>query len=187
MLHKNTKNGWMNGGKIRKMLKAELKARVLNRVTKGSVPNVNSMAKYDITLEEINLLRAEYGFEPLIINVPMFLRERDCGDIEGRTADNIPARSEVIDDIDRGEDEVEQRSRPTPESVRRETEDLERRRRTAEKVRRIRQRSTYSCDSTPQSPARHGASPSKNRPSTSSTAAKIRTRIRACSRGLWRI
>ena len=45
-------------------VKAELKARVLNRVTKGSVPNVNSMAKYDITLEEINLLRAEYGFEP---------------------------------------------------------------------------------------------------------------------------
>ena len=111
-------------------LKKELKARVLNRVKKGAVPNVNSMAKYGITLEDINLLRAEYGYEPLIITVPMFLRERDCGDIEGRTADNIPAVSDVVDDIGRREQEVEQRPRPTPESVARDTELLQRSRQT---------------------------------------------------------
>ena len=108
-------------------VKAELKARVMNRVKKGSVPNVGSMAKYGITLEDINLLRAEHGYDPLLINVPMFLRERECGDIEGRTADNIPAMSDVVDDIDRREEEVVQR--PTPESVRRDAEVLEARQR----------------------------------------------------------
>ena len=135
--HKDWMDNWRSNPEN---LKAELKARVLNRVKKGSIPNVSSMARYDITLEEVNLLRAEYGYEPLIINVPMFLRERECGDIEGRVADNIPARSAVVEDIDQREDEVEQPrrrtplpTRPTPESVRQETEQLERRLTTAPK------------------------------------------------------
>ena len=73
----------------------------------------------------------------------MFLRERECGDIEGRVADNIPARSAIVEDIDRREDNDEEvvqpprrqplPTRPTPESVREDTERLERQLTTAQK------------------------------------------------------
>ena len=115
--HKDWMDNWRSNPEN---VVAELKARVLNRVKKGSVPNVKSMAKYDITLEEVNLLRREYGYDPLIINVPMFLRERECGDIEGRVADNIPARSAIVEDIDQREDDEEEvvqspRRQPLPQ------------------------------------------------------------------------
>ncbi len=90
--------------------KRELKERVLRRVAKGAVPTIGSMAKYDITLEDINQLRKLNGFEPLIMNVPMFLesrRERVAG------ADYIPEQSEVVGEFVPADQEVEQAPRDT--------------------------------------------------------------------------
>lgn len=99
-------------------VKRELKERVLRRVASGAVPNVKSMALYDITLEDINQLRNVNGLEPLIMNVPMFLMSREGRDIQGRNeGDYIPDQSEFVGEfIPEDEQEVEQRRRePTPQ------------------------------------------------------------------------
>ena len=41
--------------------KRELKERVLRRVAKGAVPTIGSMAKYDITLEDTDLMWMYYS------------------------------------------------------------------------------------------------------------------------------
>ena len=98
-------------------VKRELKERVLRRVANGAVPNVNSMVQYDITLEDINQYRNVNGFEPLIMNVPMFLLSREGRDVSGRNeGDFIPDQSEFVGDFTPDDDEVEQpRREPTPQ------------------------------------------------------------------------
>tara|TARA_R110002153_G_scaffold76116_1_gene196287 strand:- start:6481 stop:8028 length:1548 start_codon:yes stop_codon:yes gene_type:complete len=91
----------------------ENKERVLRRVAKGSVPNVDSMSRYDITLEDINQVRKINNLDPVIMNIPMFLQSRMYRDgADGREAegDFVPDVSEVRDEyVPRVDEEVEQR------------------------------------------------------------------------------
>ena len=93
----------------------EYKQRVLRRVARGATPNAGSMEKYDITLEDINQLRSVNEFDPIVMNVPMFLLTRRGRDRAGRTeADFVPDLSEVQDEFRPAEsdEEVEQELQP---------------------------------------------------------------------------
>ncbi len=94
----------------------ENKERVLRRVATGSVPNVDSMARYDITLEDINQVRRINGLEALVMNIPMFLQSRMYRDgADGREAEDdfVPDVSEVRNEyVPRDDEEVDQ---PEPE------------------------------------------------------------------------
>ena len=92
----------------------EYKQRVLRRVAKGAVPNVESMEKYDITLEDINNLRKQYDYDPIVMNIPMFLQSRLYRGRDGvAEADFVPDASEVVDEYRPGE-EVDQ---PAPQET----------------------------------------------------------------------
>ena len=91
----------------------ENKERVLRRVAKGSVPNVDSMKRYDITLEDINQVRKINDLDPVIMNIPMFLQSRmyrDRADRREAEGDFVPDVSEIRDEyVPRADEEVEQR------------------------------------------------------------------------------
>tara|TARA_Y100000389_G_scaffold191937_1_gene218840 strand:+ start:761 stop:1027 length:267 start_codon:yes stop_codon:yes gene_type:complete len=54
----------------------ENKAKVFRRIAKGSVPNSNSMTKYNITEKELNDLRADFGFPPVKKMMSLHLKNR---------------------------------------------------------------------------------------------------------------
>jgi len=92
-------------------VREELKQRVLNRIKKGAIPNVSSMSKYNITLEEVNRYRVSQGMTPITMNVPMFLKSDLYSDSAGgiTEADAIPAMSEALGEVNFDSDEeVEQ-------------------------------------------------------------------------------
>ena len=91
-------------------VKEELKQRVLNRIKKGAIPNVSSMAKYNITLEEVNRYRVTQGMTPITMNVPMFLKSEMYSDSAGgiTEVDAIPAMSEAVGEVNFDDEEVEQ-------------------------------------------------------------------------------
>lgn len=96
-------------------VKNEYKQRILRRVAKGAIPHVGSMEKYDITLEDINNLRKQYDYEPIVMNIPMFLQSRLYRGREGiAEVDFVPDVSEVVDEYRPGErdEEVEQPAPP---------------------------------------------------------------------------
>ena len=89
----------------------ELKQRVLNRIKKGAIPNVKSMAKYNITLEEVNRYRVTQSMTPITMNVPMFLKSDLYTDRAGgiTEADAIPAMSEAVGEVNfDSDDEIQQ-------------------------------------------------------------------------------
>jgi hypothetical protein len=96
-------------------VKEENKRRVLNRIKKGGIPNVDSMRIYDITLEDINRLREQYEFEPIVLNVPMFLQSRLYRGRDGvAEADFVQEVSEVQDEY-RPQQEDEEVDQPGPD------------------------------------------------------------------------
>ena len=97
-------------------VKNEYKQRVLRRIAKGAVPHVGSMERYDITLEDINNLRKQYDFDPIIMNIPMFMQSRLYRGRDGQAeGDFVPDVSEVVDEYRPGErdEEVEQAEPPS--------------------------------------------------------------------------
>ena len=90
----------------------ENKQRILRRVAKGAVPQVTSMERNDITLEDINDVRKINALEPIVMNIPMFLQSRRYRDrVESREAeaDFVPDVSEVRDDyVPQDDEEIEQ-------------------------------------------------------------------------------
>lgn len=54
-------------------MKNENKAKILRRVANGSIPNVGSLDRYDITLDDINEIRQRNGMRSLDTNIPYFM------------------------------------------------------------------------------------------------------------------
>lgn len=55
----------------------ENKSKILRRIAQGSIPNVKSLEKYDITPEDINVIRKANGLPETGFRIPYYMKERN--------------------------------------------------------------------------------------------------------------
>jgi hypothetical protein len=96
----------------------ENKEKVFRRILSGKVPHVGTLAKYDITLTELNNLRREKGFTEIsYLRIPYYLQARERNVAEGLMGDGVPEASVQFGGFPQEEGENEVTSRPAAVNV----------------------------------------------------------------------
>lgn len=91
----------------------ENKAKVFRRILAGSIPHVGTLAKFDITLSEINELRKKKGHPEIsYLRIPYYLKSRERNTTEGLIGDDLPEASVQFGAFNQEEGEYEVSSRP---------------------------------------------------------------------------
>jgi hypothetical protein len=102
---------YMQTYRTKEVVFKEAKLKILRRISKGSLPHPKSMAKYGISMKEINELRILSNLHAIEgVHIPYFMQAKGIdGNLGLNEADYLPDSSEIQrfnDDFDTDENEV---------------------------------------------------------------------------------